>query len=80
MVLADFEAYVECQRRASLSYIDPEGWTRKCILNVAQMGIFSSDRTVEEYAQDIWGVRPVTVKPTQPRAADAPSGSALINQ
>jgi starch phosphorylase len=80
MVLADFEAYVECQRRASLSYIDPEGWTRKCILNVAQMGNFSSDRTVEEYAQEIWDVTPVAVKPTRPRATDTASGSALADR
>jgi starch phosphorylase len=74
MVLADFEAYVECQRRASLSYIDPEGWTRKCILNVAQMGNFSSDRTVEEYAQEIWAVKPIPVKPLKTnggRSSDA---------
>jgi starch phosphorylase len=62
MVLADFEAYVECQRKASLAYLDVENWTRKCILNVAHMGRFSSDRTVGEYAQEIWQVDPVPVK------------------
>ncbi len=61
MVLADFEAYVECQRKVSLAYLDPEGWSRRCILNVARMGRFSSDRTVKEYAQEIWGVEPVPV-------------------
>ena len=62
MVLADFEAYVECQRRASLAYLDVESWSRKSILNVANMGRFSSDRTVKEYAQEIWQVDPVPVK------------------
>jgi starch phosphorylase len=61
MVLADFEAYVECQRRASLAYLDVESWSRKSILNVANMGRFSSDRTVKEYAQEIWQVDPVPV-------------------
>src|SRR5688572_2685738 len=73
MVLADFEAYVECQRRASLTYMEPERWTRKCILNVAQMGNFSSDRTVKEYAQEIWHVSPVAVKPSQLRRAASAS-------
>jgi len=63
MVLADFEAYVEFQRQASLAFLDAQGWTRKCILNVAHMGRFSSDRTVKEYAREIWRVEPVPVKP-----------------
>ncbi len=62
MVLADFEAYVECQRQASLAYLDAESWSRKCVLNVAHMGRFSSDRTVREYAQEIWRVGPVPVQ------------------
>ena len=62
MVLADFEAYIECQKRASLAYLDTDGWTRRCIFNVARMGRFSSDRTVKEYAQEIWGAEPVPVK------------------
>ncbi len=62
VVLADFEAYVECQRQASLAYLDAESWSRKCILNVAHMGRFSSDRTVAEYAREIWRVDPVPVK------------------
>jgi starch phosphorylase len=53
MVLADFKSYVECQRKASLAYLDPDSWSRKCILNVARMGKFSSDRTISDYAREI---------------------------
>jgi starch phosphorylase len=59
MLLADFESYVQCQQRVSEVYLDPEAWTRKSILNVANMGKFSSDRTIAEYARDIWGVTPI---------------------
>jgi starch phosphorylase len=61
MLLADFDAYVSCQQRVSAAYRDPEAWTRSSILNVARMGRFSSDRTIREYARDIWGVKPMPV-------------------
>lgn len=61
MVLADFAAYVDCQNRVSLAYFDEDRWTRMSIANVARMGKFSSDRTVGEYARDIWRVSPVPV-------------------
>ena len=57
MVCADFEEYVKCQERAALLFKDPEAWAEKSILNVAAMGRFSSDRTIREYAEEIWGVR-----------------------
>jgi len=56
MVLADFAAYAACQERVSTLYAELESWTRNTILNVARMGYFSSDRTVREYARDIWNV------------------------
>jgi starch phosphorylase len=56
MVLADFSSYVECQERIRALYAEPDAWARKSILNVARMGYFSSDRTIREYARDIWSV------------------------
>jgi glycogen phosphorylase len=58
-VLADFRAYVECQRRVADEWRRPDDWTRKAILNVASMGRFSSDRSIREYAREVWGVQPV---------------------
>lgn len=62
MVLADYGSYVRCQEEVSRTYRDPREWTRKSILNTANMGKFSSDRTVREYAEGTWDVRPVPVK------------------
>jgi starch phosphorylase len=55
-VIADFASYVAMQGRISREYLEPALWTRKAILNVARVGRFSSDRTVREYARDIWGL------------------------
>ena len=59
LLLADYRSYVECQERVSRTYLDAEQWTRRSILNTANMGYFSSDRTILEYAEDIWGVTPM---------------------
>ena len=59
LLLADYASYVACQEEVSLAYRDPTTWTKKSILNVARMGKFSTDRTISEYAKDIWGVVPV---------------------
>lgn len=55
--LADFPSYLKAQREAGLQYRDPAVWTRKAILNVARTGKFSSDRTIAEYAQEIWNIK-----------------------
>lgn len=60
--LADMPSYIETHERAAQEYRQPEVWTRKAILNVARIGKFSSDRTVQEYAKDIWHIRPVKRK------------------
>jgi len=61
MLLADFQSFVECQSQVSQAYMDTEHWTRMSILNVARSGKFSSDRTIKEYCQDIWKVKPVKI-------------------
>ncbi|THB63298.1 MAG: glycogen/starch/alpha-glucan family phosphorylase, partial [Desulfovibrio sp.] len=55
-VLADYRSYVDKQQEAANLYLDQEEWTRRSILNTARMGKFSSDRSIAEYARDIWGV------------------------
>jgi glycogen phosphorylase len=62
-LLADYAAYVACQDRVAETYRDPGSWTRKSIRNVAHMGKFSTDRTIREYAEEIWGVKPVSPGP-----------------
>jgi starch phosphorylase len=57
-LMADLPSYVDASRRAEGDYQDPRLWARKAILNVARTGIFSSDRTIREYARDIWHIRP----------------------
>ena len=61
MVLTDYAAYSACQRRVSEAFLDEDGWSRMAGLNVARLGTFSSDRTVAEYAREIWGIVPVHV-------------------
>ena len=61
MHLADLTSYLEADHRLVTLYADSEGWARKAILNVASSGKFSSDRTIAEYAADIWRVKPCPV-------------------
>ena len=63
LVLADFDAYLDAQADADRLYMIPDQWARTSILNTAGMGKFSSDRTIAEYARDIWGVAPQAVTP-----------------
>ena len=63
MHLADLKSYGEAQERVGRLYSDPEGWGRKAILNIAASGKFSSDRTIAEYAKEIWGAEPCPVEP-----------------
>jgi len=62
MVLADYRSYISCQERVDELYRNPEEWSRRALLNVAGMGKFSSDRTIREYAEKIWNVKPVKGK------------------
>lgn len=58
MLLADLREYIQTQERVDAAYRDTEGWDRKAILNVARAGKFSSDRTIKEYASEIWHLEP----------------------
>ena len=59
--LADLTSYLEADQRLLALYADPAAWTRKAILNIAGSGKFSSDRTIAEYAAEIWNARPCPV-------------------
>jgi len=59
LVLADFEAYAAAQDRVDELYRDPDAWSHKAVLNCLSMGYFSSDRSIREYAERIWAVKPV---------------------
>ncbi len=59
LLLADYADYIAAQDKVDLLYQNPEEWDRKAILNFAQVGRFSSDRTIREYAEQIWNVKPV---------------------
>jgi starch phosphorylase len=60
MLLADYQAYVDCQQRVSEAYRDRRDWTRMSILNCARVGRFSSDRSIREYCRYIWHIDPKT--------------------
>jgi starch phosphorylase len=60
-VLADFRSYAEAQQRVMKAYMDEAGWAKKAILNVANVGKFSSDRTIQEYVDDIWHLDRIVV-------------------
>jgi starch phosphorylase len=61
MVMADFTAYVEAQREVARAFKDPEVWTTMSIRNVARTGRFSSDRTIHDYASEIWEASSVPI-------------------
>lgn len=61
LVLADFEAYHQCQMKVDDLYKDQTSWTKKTILTVSRMGKFSSDRTILEYNRDIWHAQPCKI-------------------
>jgi starch phosphorylase len=62
LVLADYQSYVACQDRVSEAFRDLKNWTRMSILNTARSGKFSSDRSIREYSDQIWRVKPVQVE------------------
>ena len=61
-LMADYQSYIACQEHVSEVYRRQDEWVKKCILNVARMGKFSSDRTIREYCHEIWQVKPIRVE------------------
>jgi starch phosphorylase len=61
LLLADYSSYIAAQERVDALYRTPDAWTRKALRNIAGMGPFSSDRTIAEYARDIWRVQPMVL-------------------
>jgi starch phosphorylase len=62
MVLADYDSYIKCQDKIAKTFLDRERWSKMSIINVANMGKFSSDRTIQEYAGEIWKARSIPIK------------------
>ncbi len=56
LLLADFESYRDAQARAGQAYLDPKRWNKMSLMNIARSGIFAADRSIRDYAQDIWTV------------------------
>ena len=61
-ILADFKSYAEAHRRVEAAYRDTEGWAKKALLNTASAGKFSSDRTIQQYVDEIWKLDKVTIQ------------------
>ena len=64
-ILKDFRSYAEAQERVEKAYRDEKGWAKLVMLNVAHVGKFSSDRTIQEYVDDIWHLDKVKVTVTE---------------
>ena len=58
-VLADFNAYVNAQENVEARYRDSQRWARTMLINIAKSGYFSSDRTIRQYAEEIWDLKPI---------------------
>ena len=62
LLLADYQSYIDCQDQVGQAYSDRDNWTRMSILNVARCGKFSSDRSIQDYCDDIWQAKPVPIE------------------
>ena len=63
ITLADFRSYVDAQQRATTAWQDKKAWAIKSIRNVAGSGFFSTDRTINDYNNDIWKLKPLQHQP-----------------
>ena len=83
MLLADYESYIKAQEKIDHLFNNPLEWTKKCIINIASSGKFSSDRTIMEYAKHIWGVEPNLSKlpaPFEGRPGTANEGEVELRE
>jgi starch phosphorylase len=71
LVLADYTAYADCQQRVNKAFGDPEAWSRMSILNAARSGKFSSDRSIHDYCNEIWNVKPEPIRLLTPAEVKA---------
>lgn len=62
LVSDDFHSYIETHKLVDEAYRNQDEWVAKCIISVARMGFFSSDRCINEYAESIWNVEPLVMK------------------
>ena len=76
LVCEDFYAYLEAQEKVDRAYADTDSWCNKCIHSITKMGFFSSDRSIEDYAKNIWGVEPIEV----PNPSLSKEGHYVSNQ
>lgn len=60
-LLADFKAFKEAQEAVLTAYQDEMSWAKMCLMNIAHAGVFSSDRTIMEYAKDLWDIKPIRI-------------------
>jgi starch phosphorylase len=58
LLLADYQGYIDAQERVTTLWRDPQAWTRMSILNTARMGKFSSDRSIRDYCEHVWNIKP----------------------
>ncbi|KAL5008739.1 hypothetical protein ScPMuIL_014320 [Solemya velum] len=74
MLLADFDSYIQCQDKVSATFKNPLLWAKMCVYNIAASGKFSSDRTISEYAREIWGMEPSDFKLPAPHEVPLETG------
>lgn len=81
LICADYDEYIKCQEKVNKTFSDPSKWARMALMNIASSGKFSTDRTIDEYAREIWGITPTREKLPAPHEepdhsdAAAPKGS-----
>jgi starch phosphorylase len=61
-LLADYDSYIQTQEKVNQLYMNKKEWDKKSIINTARMGRFSSDRSITEYSQKIWGIKPIKIE------------------